>query len=68
MDHEALLGDTLESIAWNKAGIMKEKCQAFTVSQPDSALDVLKKRSVEKNVTKIIINDFLLISCNYRRL
>lgn len=50
MDHEVLLGNTLESIAWNKAGIMKKDCKAFTVPQPDSALKVLKERSLEKNV------------------
>ncbi|KAK5163094.1 uncharacterized protein LTR77_010878 [Saxophila tyrrhenica] len=48
MDHESLLGDTIESIAWHKAGIFKEDVPAFTVSQPDSALRVLRDRAAER--------------------
>lgn len=49
IDHVSLLGSTLDKIAWNKAGIMKENCRAFSVPQPKIAMDVLKQRSVEKN-------------------
>jgi folylpolyglutamate synthase len=48
IDHVSLLGSTIETIAWNKAGIMKEGCKAFTVPQPGAAMSVLKKRSIEK--------------------
>ncbi|RZC33195.1 folylpolyglutamate synthase, mitochondrial [Asbolus verrucosus] len=50
VDHTSLLGSTIESIAWNKAGIMKEGCRAFTVPQSEAAMNVLKQRSIEKKV------------------
>lgn len=55
MDHTSLLGHTIESIAWNKAGIMKKGCLAFTVPQSEPAMDVIKQRSIEKNVKLKII-------------
>ena len=48
IDHESLLGDTLESIAWHKAGIFKEDVPAFTVPQPESAMEVLHERAKER--------------------
>ncbi|KAJ4290783.1 Folylpolyglutamate synthetase [Collariella sp. IMI 366227] len=33
IDHVFVLGDTVEKIAWHKAGIMKRGCKAFTVEQ-----------------------------------
>ena len=45
-----LLGPTIEKIAWNKGGIMKEGCRAFTVPQPETAMKTLKERSIEKKV------------------
>nr|CAH7732321.1 unnamed protein product [Callosobruchus chinensis] len=50
-DHTQLLGDTIESIAWNKGGIMKPGSIAFTVPQPETAMKVLRDRSREKNVS-----------------
>lgn len=47
IDHEALLGDTIESIAWHKAGIFKQGVPAFSVSQPNAALEVLEARAKE---------------------
>lgn len=49
-DHTELLGDTLAKIAWQKAGIMKHNCNAYTCIQPSECNDVLKTRSAEKNV------------------
>ncbi|CAH1972956.1 unnamed protein product [Acanthoscelides obtectus] len=51
-DHTQLLGNTIESIAWNKSGIMKPGCIAFTVPQPETAFKVLQDRSIERNVRK----------------
>ena len=48
IDHESLLGDTIESIAWHKAGIFKQDVPAFTVLQPEAALKVLHDRAKEK--------------------
>lgn len=43
MEHVALLGPTIKEIAWNKAGILKPNCPAFTVTQADSdAMKVLE--------------------------
>lgn len=50
MDHMNLLGNTIEAIAWNKAGIMKEGSKVFTVPQIESVMEVLKARAVEKKV------------------
>ncbi|XP_031810552.1 folylpolyglutamate synthase, mitochondrial isoform X3 [Sarcophilus harrisii] len=45
IDHTSILGDTIEKIAWQKAGIFKPGVPAFTVSQPDSPLEVLKDQA-----------------------
>ncbi|KAL1998292.1 hypothetical protein VTN02DRAFT_6457 [Thermoascus thermophilus] len=48
IDHVAVLGSTIEEIAWHKGGIMKPNAKAFTAPQPESALEVLRKRAEEK--------------------
>lgn len=50
VDHVAMLGGTVEEIAWHKAGVFKEAVSAFTVEQPEGALRVLRERSGEKGV------------------
>ena len=45
-----MLGNTIEEIAWHKAGIMKRGVPAFTSPQSTSALVVLKERAREKDV------------------
>lgn len=54
IDHTVILGDTIEEIAWHKAGIFKPGVSAYTVPQPNSALKVLKQRAKERN-TKLRI-------------
>nr|GEU31264.1 folylpolyglutamate synthase isoform X1 [Tanacetum cinerariifolium] len=49
-DHTEILGDTLEKIAWHKAGIFKPQVPAFTVPQLPEAIDVLKQRAQELEV------------------
>ncbi|KAG7827071.1 hypothetical protein KL920_005069 [Ogataea angusta] len=49
IDHTAVLGDTLEKIAWNKAGIFKQGAACFTVEQPEAALRVIRERAAERN-------------------
>jgi folylpolyglutamate synthase/dihydrofolate synthase len=42
-DHQAILGNTLEEIASQKAGIIKKSCQLFTpASQTDGVMDVFR--------------------------
>ena len=52
LDHTVVLGDTIESIAWHKAGILKPGCPAFTAPQVKAAQDVILKRAKEKMVHK----------------
>ncbi|XP_076436743.1 folylpolyglutamate synthase, mitochondrial-like isoform X2 [Babylonia areolata] len=47
LDHTNLLGNTLQDIAWHKAGIFKKGAPAITVTQPDSAMQVILNRSLE---------------------
>ncbi|XP_074594447.1 folylpolyglutamate synthase, mitochondrial-like [Brevipalpus obovatus] len=48
MDHMNVLGDSLKSIAWHKAGIMKSHAIGVTVPQNPIAMEVIKERSIEK--------------------
>ncbi|KAF7549295.1 hypothetical protein G7Z17_g6470 [Cylindrodendrum hubeiense] len=50
IDHVFALGNTVDKIAWHKAGIMKTGSPAFTIEQVPEAAEVLKKRAVEKEV------------------
>lgn len=51
LDHTHNLGNTIEDIAWHKAGIFKKGTTAFTVVQEDAALNVLHKRAKEIGVS-----------------
>ncbi|KAI4601009.1 Folylpolyglutamate synthetase [Pestalotiopsis sp. 9143b] len=50
IDHVFALGDTVDKIAWHKAGIMKTGCAAFTIEQVPEAAEVLLRRAGEKGV------------------
>jgi folylpolyglutamate synthase len=50
IDHVFALGDTVEKIAWHKAGIMKPGSPAFTIQQVEGAAAVLNDRAREKGV------------------
>ncbi|KAI3404775.2 FOL3 [Candida oxycetoniae] len=46
MDHEKLLGNTIEKIAWEKAGIMKQDIPCFVdSSNGESVLNILREKS-----------------------
>lgn len=57
IDHTAVLGQTVEEIAWHKAGIFKSASktrEVFTIdSQPKEAMEVLRQRAIEKEVTLV---------------
>ena len=55
IDHTAILGSTIEEIAWHKAGIMKPCAPCLTVAQPPGATEVLYKRAQEKKVDLKIV-------------
>lgn len=50
LDHVKLLGNTIEQIAWQKAGIFKESVSAVTVAQQPEAMRILYERAQERNV------------------
>lgn len=50
LEHTQLLGDTIDEITWQKAGIIKENSHVFTVQQQPVCLKVINKRFVEKKV------------------
>lgn len=49
LDHTAILGETLEAIAVQKAGIIKENCPVLVYEQNDRAMAVIKSQALQKN-------------------
>ena len=45
LDHTAVLGDTVEQIAGEKAGILKPGCEAAVYQQQESVLEVIRQRA-----------------------
>lgn len=63
MDHAEYLGDTIEQIAGEKAGIIAPGCTAVTSCQTDDARPVIVTRASELDVPlKIETEDFGLLS------
>lgn len=56
IDHVFVLGDTVEKIAWHKAGIMKKGSPAFSTAQVPGAAEVLRKRAEEKEVDLKVVD------------
>lgn len=52
LDHTAILGNTLESIALQKAGIFKPGAPALTTKQPENALEVMRSYAKSINTSK----------------
>jgi folylpolyglutamate synthase len=50
IDHTFTLGETIDEIAWHKAGIQKRGVPSFSVPQIESAAEVVRKRAEEKGV------------------
>jgi len=57
LDHQALLGNTKEKIAWEKAGIIKPRTRVFTGEKNKKVLEVIKKECAKNNVA-LEISDF----------
>ncbi|MCK5296862.1 MAG: bifunctional folylpolyglutamate synthase/dihydrofolate synthase [Alphaproteobacteria bacterium] len=51
MDHESYLGDTIEKIAFEKAGIMKSGAPCITANQEKAVLNVLEECATNKKVS-----------------
>ncbi|KAM4663762.1 folylpolyglutamate synthase, mitochondrial isoform 2-T2 [Discoglossus pictus] len=58
IDHTSILGDTIEKIAWQKAGIFKPGVPAYTVPQPAQPLEVLRDRAQEIGCPLYMCPDF----------
>ncbi|CAD0111313.1 unnamed protein product [Aureobasidium uvarum] len=56
IDHVAMLGDTIDSIAWHKAGVFKPGVPAFSAPQPEEAIRVLHERAAERNTNLQVVN------------
>ncbi|CEK36841.1 bifunctional folylpolyglutamate synthase/dihydrofolate synthase [Paraclostridium sordellii] len=61
LDHVGILGDTLDKIAFEKGGIIKENCDVIVYPQKNEASKVLKEICNEKNA-KYIECDFKYIT------
>ncbi|XP_014254343.1 folylpolyglutamate synthase, mitochondrial-like [Cimex lectularius] len=56
LDHTSILGTSLDQIAWQKAGIIKEGCRVFTVDDHKPlALKVIQERAKERNSRLILV-------------
>ncbi|CAD6448077.1 e32f567f-41a2-4900-886a-3950eab54267 [Sclerotinia trifoliorum] len=56
IDHVGMLGDTIDKIAWHKAGIMKKNIPCFTSSQLQAAQSILENRANEIGVKLEVVN------------
>ena len=57
LDHTAILGDTVEKIAFEKAGIIKQGCPCVVYGQSPSVIDVIRTRCRELD-SPLVIADF----------
>lgn len=57
IDHAEFLGDNVEKIAFEKAGILKESCLAICSKQDPKALDVIREKSNELNCKFLAFGD-----------
>ena len=66
LDHMDILGDTIEKIATEKAGIIKDNIPIVTFDQNEFVIDIIKKTAAQKNATLTVIknSDLDLLSIN----
>lgn len=62
LDHTSILGNTIQEIAASKAGIMKRGCEAYTVQQPNEAMDVLIQYADSLKCPLTVVPDYDLYS------
>lgn len=58
LEHQSILGNTIEDITIQKSGIFKYKTQAFTVPHEDNIINLLKERAHNKKCNLSIVKDF----------
>ena len=54
LDHQEFLGDTLERIAWEKAGVMKPGRPCVTGAHPPGAAAVLERRAAQAGARLLV--------------
>ena len=54
VDHTEYLGDTIEKIAFEKAGIIKENSAVIVTPQKEEVVSVLRKRAEEENSSFVV--------------
>jgi len=55
LDHQGVLGDTIEAIAWQKAGIIKKGCTIVTTAdQKPSVINVFQKECLKLDANLVI--------------
>jgi dihydrofolate synthase/folylpolyglutamate synthase len=64
-DHEQLLGRSLESIAGEKAGIMKKGVPTITCIQDEAVMPVLRSRAEEVDTTLKVVGEELEFSSRF---
>jgi dihydrofolate synthase / folylpolyglutamate synthase len=57
-EHSAMLGGSLQTIAWHKAGIIPSNGIAITVTQSAEVLDILRHEAEQKHATLNIVPDY----------
>lgn len=56
-DHMQYLGNTIEEIAGEKAGIIKERCPVISYKNEEKANQVIRRKALEKNCPLTFVND-----------
>lgn len=59
LEHRDLLGDTIEKIAYEKAGIIKKNRPVFSSAQCSEALSVFKEKAQTENAPLYILPDLI---------
>lgn len=65
LDHTAVLGDTIEEIAEEKCGIIKENGVTVTAPQKTKVLDIIRKKAKDKNNIVFFAQDVDLDDIEY---
>lgn len=63
-DHSRFLGETLEEISFNKAGIIKKNCPVVSAIQCDEAAKVIKEEAIKNNSKLIVCNELQNVRFN----
>jgi len=66
LEHTEVLGDTVEQIAGEKAGIMKPAVPAIVVPQDDSVLAVFREKAAEVGATLKVLGEELSYSYRFQ--